>query len=200
MYQSYGLPWANAASRDAMLLAVEHPSVMIVQALQCIQLYWFGIGRPQAGNLCLGTLLSTSETISLKLVLPLGTLFNKRIALAYRSCQILGFDESGYSDKSTEHELGRRCFWACWTSTCIVMEPEPFIESAWKEVAMLPLPRSLASVSSPREAPFNQMMDENWGSLPLHTPTEGYHPPTAEGLLIKIVGVWYGVFPLPSLN
>lgn len=58
VYHSCGLPWAKAALREAMPLALESPSLMIVQALECIQLYWFGIGQPHSGNLCLGKLLS----------------------------------------------------------------------------------------------------------------------------------------------
>lgn len=59
VYHSCGLPWAQASMREAMSLALESPSLMIVQALECVQLYWFGIGQPHSGNLCLGKLLST---------------------------------------------------------------------------------------------------------------------------------------------
>lgn len=40
-----------------MILALECPSLMIVQALECLQLYWFGIGDFHSGSLCLGKLL-----------------------------------------------------------------------------------------------------------------------------------------------
>ncbi|EXA30050.1 hypothetical protein FOVG_18527 [Fusarium oxysporum f. sp. pisi HDV247] len=169
VYYTCGLPWAKAALREAMPLAVERPSLMIVQALQCLQMYWFGIGESLSGNLCL--------------------------VLAYRSCQILEFDrktatEDHESGRSVEFELRRRCFWACWVSTCIVMEPESCIESAWREVAMLPLPCSLSSSLSGGEITFNQMMDEDWNSLAVHSSTGNTGLPTATGLLIKIVGAW----------
>lgn len=117
------------------------------------------------------------------------------IALAYRSCQVLGFNkkvatEDNESDKSVEFEFRRRCFWSCWISTCIVMQPVSCIESAWREVAMLPLPCSLSSGLSDSEIPFNQMMDEDWNSLAARSPTDRTQLPTATGLLIKIVGVW----------
>ncbi|KAJ5553164.1 hypothetical protein N7494_002542 [Penicillium frequentans] len=142
---------------------------MIVQALECIQLYWFGVGQPHSGNLCL--------------------------ALAYRSCQMLGFDQKLSNENdgfggSFESELCRRCFWACWTSTCIVMEPEPYIESAWKEVAMLPLPGLISSVSSGCKVSFNQMMNEDWQSFPVRSPSTDSQPATAVGILVKIIGVW----------
>lgn len=55
-FHSSGLPWAKCALRDAMELAVDAPSLMVIQALECLQHYWFGIGLPHAGNLCLGKL------------------------------------------------------------------------------------------------------------------------------------------------
>jgi hypothetical protein len=39
-----------------MVLAVESPSLMTVQALECIQLYFIGIGQYTSGILCLGML------------------------------------------------------------------------------------------------------------------------------------------------
>ncbi|EWY89603.1 hypothetical protein FOYG_10422 [Fusarium oxysporum NRRL 32931] len=161
IYRTCGLSWAKSALEEVMSLTMHSPSLMAVQALECIQLFWFGIGQPHPGNLCL--------------------------ALAYRSCKILGYDrrpaDENDSYTSIEAELGRRCFWACWISTCIVMQPEPYIESAWKEAAMLPLP-CLVSGS------FNQMMDKDWNSLPVRNSSGNLYPPTTPGLLIKIIGIW----------
>ncbi len=56
VYQSSGLPWAKAALEEATQLAIQSPSLMVVQALQCIQLYCFGIGQPHSAHLCLGKL------------------------------------------------------------------------------------------------------------------------------------------------
>lgn len=33
---------------------VEEHSLMVTQALECLQLYWLGVGDAYAGNLCLG--------------------------------------------------------------------------------------------------------------------------------------------------
>ncbi|KAH7191329.1 hypothetical protein DER44DRAFT_890037 [Fusarium oxysporum] len=152
-----------------MPLAIERPSLMIVQTLQCLQIYWFSIGESLSGNLSL--------------------------ALAYRSCQILEFGrktaaEDHESGRFVEFELRRRCLWACWVSTCIVMEPESCIESAWREVAMFPLPCSLSSSLPGGEITFNQIMGEDCNSLAVHSPTGNTGLPTATGLLIKIVGAW----------
>ena len=66
-YHSCGLPWAKSASKEAMSLSMETPSLTIIQALECVQLYWFGVGKPHPGNLCLGkafshTRVACSET------------------------------------------------------------------------------------------------------------------------------------------
>lgn len=53
-FHSYGLGWAKAAEREALISAVDDPSLMVTQALECLQLYWFGVGRPHSANLCLG--------------------------------------------------------------------------------------------------------------------------------------------------
>lgn len=55
-YQSSGLPWAKAALEEATQLAMQSPSLMAVQALQCIQIYYFAIGQPHSAHLCLGQL------------------------------------------------------------------------------------------------------------------------------------------------
>jgi hypothetical protein len=70
------------------------------------------------------------------------------------------------------------------------MEPEPYIESAWKEVAMLPLPCSISSTSSSCEVSFNQMMNEDWHSMPVRSSTSDSYNSTTVGLLIKMIGVW----------
>ena len=53
-YYPCGLPWAKSAQREAMLLVIEEQSLMVTQALECLQLYWFGVGEAYSGNLCLG--------------------------------------------------------------------------------------------------------------------------------------------------
>ncbi|KAF7596914.1 hypothetical protein BBP40_011959 [Aspergillus hancockii] len=168
-YASRGLPWAKSALGEVTLLIFDEPSLTIIQTLHCLQLYWFGVGKPQPGNLCL--------------------------ALAYRSCHFLRYNKkliSGVekSDISLESELKRRSFWACWVSTCIVMEPEPFIRFAWEEVAMLPLPAHLSSTPSGYEAILDEKMDHTWRSVFIE-PHDGIFPfPRANALFVKMVGVW----------
>ena len=96
----------------------------------------------------------------------------------------------GNPGDSLETELGRRCFWACWTSTCIVMEPEPYIKSAWKEVAGLPLPSTISSGSNGYRLSFAESINMDWQSIPVTSAIGSGGPPTASGALIKIIGVW----------
>ncbi|KAL3455576.1 hypothetical protein BJX64DRAFT_281986 [Aspergillus heterothallicus] len=168
IYHASGLPWARAALKEAMVAAVDNPSLMVIQALECLQHYWFGIGQPYQGNLCL--------------------------ALAYRACHLLGYSKKFPNgvvdldqDLSLESELARRCFWACWTSICIVMEPEPYVKSSWREVAMVPLPGVIRSTPSGYRVILGGMMDENWNASVLPPDT---NPRSPQAILMKMVGVW----------
>jgi hypothetical protein len=116
-------------------------------------------------------------------------------ALAYRSCHLLGYsrkatDDSDYFNESLESELSRRCFWACWTSTCIVMEPEPYIKLAWQEAALVPLPGLISNTSSGYTITLNQTMDKNWYSRSFGYRTSSDNHPGSAALLMKMVGVW----------
>ncbi|KAL2784287.1 hypothetical protein BJX66DRAFT_344159 [Aspergillus keveii] len=167
-YHSCGLPWAKSALREAMPLMVEEHSLMAAQALECLQLYWLGIGDTYAGNLCLG--------------------------LAYNSCSLLGYNKKLTTDAeepniSLEGELQRRCFWACWISTCIVAAPEPYITSAWKEAAKLPLPALINDTPFQYEVDANEQMSIDWCSDVI-SPQRPVSSPVAAALLVKIVGVW----------
>ncbi|KAI2860810.1 transcriptional regulator family: Fungal Specific TF [Aspergillus niger] len=166
IYHSSGLPWAKAAEKEAIVAAVDSPSLMVIQALACLQHYWFGIGQPYRGNICL--------------------------VLAYRACHLLGYTNNSNGvvgldhDMSLESELARRCFWACWTSTCIVMEPEPYIKSSWQEVAMLPLPGEIRSTPSGYKIMLGETMDEKWTSRAL---TPAANSGSVPANLMKMVGV-----------
>lgn len=170
-----------------MALIVDSPSLMVIQALQCLQHYWFGIGQPYRGNLCLGKSLWCGRYNQ-----HLWAFSNKSTALAYRACHLLGYNKKTPNgvidlDMSLESELGRRCFWACWASTCIVMEPEPYIEASWQEMAMVPLPGLIQSRSSGYTISLGETMDEFWNSSTLSTVLIN---PTYPGALVKMVGVW----------
>jgi hypothetical protein len=188
-FHSYGLGWAKAAEKEALISAVDAPSLMVTQALECLQLYWFGVGRPHSANLCLG------KSHVLTPVTPPVTHIDKPTALAYRSCHLLGYSKK-FSDKFDDHalslesELGRRCFWACWTSTCIVMEPEPYIKSCWQEAAEVPLPGIISNTFSGHSITLSERMDRDWHSTMLETRTRTNTRSGAAAHLMKMVGLW----------
>ncbi|KAE8363288.1 hypothetical protein BDV27DRAFT_165503 [Aspergillus caelatus] len=168
-YSSCGVPWARSALREAMPSICTEPSLAVLQALHCLQLYWFGIGESRTGHLCL--------------------------TLAYRSCDLLGYnrkvvDGVEKSDSSLESESRRRCFWACWMSTSIVMEPEPYARLAWQEASMIPLPAAILYPSSAHEVASDEKMDHTWRSSLAVSQCEDYRSPVYAALLVKMVGVW----------
>lgn len=123
------------------------------------------------------------------------TSVNVPLALAYRSCDLLGYnrkvvDGVEKSDSSLESESRRRCFWACWISTIIVMEPEPYARLAWQEASMIPLPAALLYPASAHEVALLEKMDHTWCSSLAVSQCEGSRSPVYAALLVKMVGVW----------
>ncbi|GMF76720.1 unnamed protein product [Aspergillus oryzae] len=68
-YGSCGLAWAKSAVREASSSAIEQPSLVTTQALECLQLYWFGIGNFQSCSLCLCKPLSIEWGILIPVLL-----------------------------------------------------------------------------------------------------------------------------------
>ncbi|KAM3505608.1 hypothetical protein MY11210_007896 [Beauveria gryllotalpidicola] len=70
--------------------------------------------------------------------------------------------------------------------------PEPYVDSAWKEAAMLPLPGSISSGPQGYRVTYNQLMDKYWHAISVqpHSSMTGTRRLTAPGSFIKIIGVW----------
>jgi hypothetical protein len=114
--------------------------------------------------------------------------------MAYRSCSLLGYDQKiniyvDELDLSLEAELRRRCFWACWISTCIVAAPEPYVTSAWQEAAKVPLPAFINDTSTGYEIVANEQMNSDWSSDFIN-PQRPISSPVPASLFVKLVGVW----------
>ncbi|KAE8379894.1 hypothetical protein BDV26DRAFT_279965 [Aspergillus bertholletiae] len=168
-YSSCGLPWARSALREAISSICIEPSLPVLQALHCLQLYWFGVGESRTGHLCL--------------------------AMAYRSCDLIGYnkkvvDRVEESDYSLESESNRRCFWACWISTCMVMEPEPYVRFAWQEASMIPLPATIRYTDSGHTVVLNKMMDHNWCTRLVVSQSDDTRPSVDAASLVQMAGVW----------
>ncbi|KFY76847.1 hypothetical protein V499_03625 [Pseudogymnoascus sp. VKM F-103] len=168
-FHSRGLSWAKAATKEAMSVIVEEPSLAVVQTLECLTLYWFGTGNSKSGDLCL--------------------------SLAYRFCSIWDYGKKITErveefDISLKSELERRCLWACWASVCIVAEPKPFVRSAWTEMAMRPLPSSIFSTPSGWEISLGERMDAEWSPMPSFEQSGARRTAPALVGLMKIIGIW----------
>lgn len=87
-----------------------------------------------------------------------------------------------------ELELGRRCFWAAWASTCVVVELEP----AWKDVALLPLPGYISTTPHGYMVTANQAMGEEWRCVSIRAESDASESCslTPVGALTQIFGVW----------
>lgn len=71
-FHTRSIPWAESATKEALLLSVDKVSLPMLQAFECLTVYWFGVGNPRNGNLCSGTLLSSfrSQTAAILPVPP----------------------------------------------------------------------------------------------------------------------------------
>ncbi|KAM6524532.1 hypothetical protein FALCPG4_010141 [Fusarium falciforme] len=166
-YHVYSLPWAEAATKEVLLLTMDQVSLPMLQAFECLTVYWFGIGNPKNGNLCL--------------------------ALAYRFCRMDGYGQQltdgGVQDLSLEGELRRRCFWACWVSACVSAQSEPHLKSAWSEVANVPLPAATRSTATGWKISLVGHMDSDWLPVPeAEHDSQSDHPVAAS--LVVLIGVW----------
>ncbi|KAH8201682.1 hypothetical protein TruAng_004120 [Truncatella angustata] len=166
--------WARAASREALSYADE-PTLVRIQALQVLELYYFSRGEIHRSII--------------------------HASLAYKLSQLLGYDRlhgsgalpSAYRNLQFDHEIKRRCFWASWCS--ILIGSQPLDSSRVCEKVMgLPLPARLGNggLAQAIELKLGQRMGVDWT-----TSTES-SPPSQSGLppcslmaeLIKLLGIW----------
>ncbi|UPL02803.1 hypothetical protein LCI18_013737 [Fusarium solani-melongenae] len=164
-FHAYGLPWAEAATKEVLLLTMDQVSLPMLQAFECLTLYWFGIGNPKN-------------------------------ALAYRFCCMDGYGQQltdgGVQDLSLEGELRRRCFWACWASACISAQSEPHLNSAWSEVANVPLPAAARITATGWKISLGGQMGSDWLPVPEAEQAEDESesdPPIAASLVV-LIGAW----------
>ncbi|KAJ9630355.1 hypothetical protein H2204_008420 [Knufia peltigerae] len=186
-FRHRSLPWAQAAAREACSLATLDPSLEVVQTLECLTLYWFGTGQSKSGDLSLGKTPKAAAFILLLTPFP--------IALAYRCCCVLGFNQSKSSRSespkaSLDAELQRRCLWACWASMCIVAAPEPYLRCWGSEVAKVPLPARIDREASGIKIRHKQYLDANWVPHDIQGLGEVDHMLPTAAVLMKMVGVW----------
>jgi hypothetical protein len=159
--------WARSASVEALAHADE-PSLIRVQALQVLQLYYFSQGE-----------------------------INRAIihaSLAYRLSQLLGYDklyeEITPRGMQFDREMRRRSFWASWCTFIIgsnYLDPSHIFE----RVSNLPLPARFGKGGSVQgvELTPGKRMDRNWNSSMENSANHGT-PASLLAELVKLLGIW----------
>ncbi|OAL56102.1 hypothetical protein IQ07DRAFT_676294 [Pyrenochaeta sp. DS3sAY3a] len=168
-FHACSLPWAKDSMKDIMSLITQEPSLHLVQGLECLTVYWFGHQDAWSGGL--------SQT------------------LAYRCCRAMkyGLGSSacrGELSSPLQMELEKRCFWACWTSMCIIAQPEPYLKFAWQETAGIALPGEIKSSSGGWTVSLSPAMSQEWQPVLSNYDIVGGDGLPATASLVTIVGVW----------
>ncbi len=178
-------PWAEDSMSHVMGLIMHDPTLHMVQTLECLTLYWFGLGGGWKGDMCHGMIPSSFGTQAV-VANPLLLL----LALAYRGCRSLGYAQGNNggrgenSPSSLRTEVERRCFWSCWTSMCIIAQPEPYLRSAWSESERIPLPGLIDNTPVGWRVVPGQTMTPEW------TPSASGQSQDTSAFLVMVVGVW----------
>jgi hypothetical protein len=168
-------PWARSASKEVLSHADE-PTLVKIQALQNLQLYYFSQGEIQRSAV--------------------------HASLAYRLSQLLGYDKLHEDTASLtsnlswqfDREMRRRCFWTSWCNLCIghtKLDPS----QACQEVVGLPLPAQFENGGSLKGVvlKLSQKMNVDWNLSVECFPTNGMAEESSCSLvaeLVKVLGIW----------
>ncbi|KAG5747376.1 hypothetical protein H9Q70_009942 [Fusarium xylarioides] len=139
-YASYGDVWAEAARREAWLLT-DRPTVQVVQALSCLNLYWFATRDLDRARI--------------------------NAVMAYASATTFRSVNLPDNRTRTKEELQlierkHGCFWACWSTMCISSFPEAYAKNAWEEACNMPLPVASDGFVSDRNVASHYHMTAQW--------------------------------------
>lgn len=163
--------WAHAASVE-VLSHVDEPSILKIQALQVLQLYYYARG----------------ELVRAKV----------HESLAYRLSQLLGYDKLYESENPNllnpslkfDREIRRRSFWACWSTACLDSE-DLYSRHIHETAAGLPLPARFGAGGSIQgvDLTHGQTMSREW------RPHKHPHSNTGEGVslmadMVQLLGIW----------
>jgi hypothetical protein len=159
--------WARYASVEALAHADE-PSLIRVQALQVLQLYYFSQGE-------------TDRAIV-------------HASLAYRLSQLLGYDKL-YEEVTSrgmqfDREMRRRSFWASWC-TFILGSNQLNPSCVFEKVADLPLPAKFGRGGSIQGVDLaeGEKMDRNWKSN-MESSIDQETTVSLMAELVKLIGIW----------
>jgi hypothetical protein len=167
--------WARSASQEVLSYADE-PTILKIQALQVLQLYYFSQGEIQRAIV--------------------------HASLAYQLSQLLGYDRlyENVASPSTnrtmqfDREMRRRCFWASWCSFCIG-STQLYSSGACERVMGLPLPAKFKKGGSVKgvELKLGQKMEVDWKLSTVSVLNHGTADSPSRSLmaeLVKVLGMW----------
>lgn len=170
--------WASSASQE-VLSHIDEPTLVRVQALQVLQLYYFSRGLIQRAII--------------------------HGSLAYQLCQVLGYArlhrDISYTSMSRsmqlDHEMKRRCFWASWVSLSMGGYKSDCCKTL-EELNGLPLPQNFEKAGSVQgiELRLSQKVEGNWKAnispvSPNHCLVFSKPSCSLMAELIKLLDVWY---------
>ncbi|KAG7409319.1 hypothetical protein Forpe1208_v011525 [Fusarium oxysporum f. sp. rapae] len=168
-YASYGDAWVEAARREAWLLT-DRPTVQVVQALSCLNLYWFATRDLDRARINAVMAFASATT--------------------FRSLN-LSDDGSRTKDELQLIERKHGCFWACWSTMCISSFPEAYAKNAWEEACNVPLPVASDGFLSNGNFARQYYMNAKWKPEELDEEPSPRSSIMAEHM--KLMGVWVKV-------
>ncbi|KAG0647553.1 hypothetical protein D0Z07_6611 [Hyphodiscus hymeniophilus] len=166
-----GDEWAEAGCQRALMQA-DIPRIEIVQACQCLALYWWAVGERERTHI-----ISHN---------------------AYMNARLLGLHvQADDVEGSFEDEVRRRLFWACWMNQCIGQENASFKGEPWKDAVGLKFPSDEESWNAKRSS-AKEGFDGN-GNIVNVDGSEIDPIPSEEGETVKLLGLWWEVQRFLSL-
>ena len=159
------------------------PRIEIVQASQCLGLYWWAVGETERTHIHSRALrIPTSRRIRAY----------QSLEIAYMNARLLGLhvqaDDTDARD-SLLGEIRRRIFWACWINQCISQENANFEAEPWKDAIGLKFPSDDESWHAGQ--PNAKEMFGEKGDIVSFNGLEVVPIPSEPGERIKLIGIWY---------
>ncbi|KAF5683512.1 fungal transcriptional regulatory [Fusarium denticulatum] len=165
-YASYGDAWAESARREAWLL-IDRPTVQVVQALSCLNLYWFAIRDLDRARINAVMAYASATT--------------------FRSVNLID-NETRTKNELQLIERKYGCFWACWATMCISSFPEAYAKNAWEEACNVPLPIASDGFVSDGNVGHHYHMTVEWKPEGLNN--ELNPPSSIMAEHMRLMGVW----------
>ncbi len=177
-----GLEWAKAASQRVLMQA-DIPSLHTVQTCQNLVLYWFAAGEGDRAHIHARECQSQSKPNK----------FLQFPDIAYKTALLLNLHVQKKAGDQIEasalsDELGRRCFWSCWITSCISQDNADFKSVPWKEAVGLMFPSDESSWNSRK--PFSTEFFNDSGGIESNGSLSFDQQASVMGEMVKASCLW----------